>query len=361
MTSSIPAGGPAPMEGHGAYNRSSCVQAAGLSPALPLLERAAEVVPLASAPDTIVIADYGASEGHNSLAPMASAIGVLRKRVGADRAISVVHTDLPGNDFVTLFQTLDQDPASYVRDDAAVFPSAVGRSFYRQILPSGSVTLGWTSWSIQWLSRIPSPIPDHVYADYSQDLGVRAAYRTQSAEDWRSFLAARGNELRPGGRLVVLTVAVGDDGDIGYRPMLDVMHDAVLALVGEGFMSPEEAHRMVVPVVGRSRADFSAPFAQNGRFAGLSIEQMDVFAGADAIWEEFQRDGDATKYARGWAAFAGAAAVPTMALGLGGGREDPRASLFVAKMAERMTARFAADPQPNFLPLARLVLVKDAT
>jgi hypothetical protein len=29
-------------------------------------------------------------------------------------------------------------------------------------------------------------------------------------------------------------------------------------------------------------------------------------------------------------------------------------------MAERMTARFAADPRPNFLPLARLVLVKDA-
>ena len=35
---------PAPMEGHGVYNRSSRVQAAGLSPAVPLLEQAARTV-----------------------------------------------------------------------------------------------------------------------------------------------------------------------------------------------------------------------------------------------------------------------------------------------------------------------------
>jgi hypothetical protein len=33
--------------------------------------------------------------------------------------------------------------------DAAAFPSAVGRSFYQQILPSGSVTLDWSSWVVQ--------------------------------------------------------------------------------------------------------------------------------------------------------------------------------------------------------------------
>ena len=38
---------PAPMEGHGAYNRSSRVQAEGLSQAIPLLRQAAGTVPLA--------------------------------------------------------------------------------------------------------------------------------------------------------------------------------------------------------------------------------------------------------------------------------------------------------------------------
>lgn len=324
-----------------------------------MLEEAAEVVSLASAPEPIVIADYGSSEGRNSLAPMAAAIRALRKRA-ADRAISVVHADLPGTDFATLFQTLDSDPGSYARGDPAVFPSAVGRSFYGQILPQSSVTLGWTAWSIQWLSRIPCPVPDHVYADYSQDADVRMAYRAQSAEDWKNFLAARGNELRPGGRLVVLTVAVGDDGDIGYRPMVDVIHQAVLDLLDGGLLRSEEAHRMAIPVIGRSRADFMAPFTPNGQFAGLAIEQMDVFVGADPLWDAFQRDGNAQKFGAGWAAFVEASAVPTLALGLVGGKDDPRASAFVTNMAERMAVRFAAEPRPTSLPLARLLLVKDA-
>ena len=74
---------PAPMEGHGAYNRSSRVQAAGSSPALPLFEHAARNVELEAPPAPIVIADYGASEGRNSLAPLAAAIGALQ---GACRA-----------------------------------------------------------------------------------------------------------------------------------------------------------------------------------------------------------------------------------------------------------------------------------
>lgn len=353
--------GPAPMQGEGAYNRSSSVQAAGSAPALPLFEQAAELVPLANAPEPIVIADYGSSQGRNSLAPVASAIHALRRRIGAERAISVVHTDVPGNDFTTLFQTLDQDPESYLRGDGAVFPSAMGRSFYQQILPSGSVTLGWSSWAVHWLSRTPAPIPDHVYADYSRNSAIRAAYRTQSADDWRAFLVARGNELRPGGRLVVLTVAVGDDGEIGYCPMLDVIRAAILDLIGDAFLRPEEADRMVLPIVGRSRGDWTAPFSATGRFAGLSIEHLDLYSGEDPIWEEFQRDRDATRFGAGWTAFTAAAVVPSLVLGLDHGRDDPRAALFVTKMTERMMERFAAEPQPTPLPLARLVLAKDAT
>src|SRR4051812_49739622 len=119
--------GPAPMEGSGAYNRSSRVQAGGLLPAVPLLEQSALRVALAQAPQTIVVADYGAAEGHNSLVPMAVGIGALRQRIGSERAISIVHTDLPGSDLAGLFQTLDSDPDSYLRLGAANFASAVGR------------------------------------------------------------------------------------------------------------------------------------------------------------------------------------------------------------------------------------------
>ena len=133
---------PAPMEGHGVYNRSSRVQAAGSAPALSLLERAATQAALAPAPEPITIADYGSSQGHNSLAPMRVAIAALRRRAGPTRAISVVHTDLPDNDFAALFRMLAEDPESYLRGDPMVYASAVGRSFYEQLLPAASVSLG---------------------------------------------------------------------------------------------------------------------------------------------------------------------------------------------------------------------------
>ena len=99
---------PAPMEGRGAYNRSSFVQAAGSLPAVALLERAAHAAALPLSPQPVVIADYGSSEGHNSLPPMAAAIRALRERVGHERAIFIFHTDLPGNARLTIHQGTDR-------------------------------------------------------------------------------------------------------------------------------------------------------------------------------------------------------------------------------------------------------------
>ena len=53
---------------------------------------------------------------------------------------------------------------------------------------------------------------------------------------------------------------------------------------------------MAIPTFARSRADLMAPFSENARFAGLSIEHLDVFEGEDRIWEDFQRGRDAHKF-----------------------------------------------------------------
>jgi hypothetical protein len=358
MTNASTPPSPAPMEGRGAYNRSSRVQAAGLSPAVPLLERAASVVSLSNAPEAIVIADYGSSEGRNSLSPMTVAIGALRERVGPNRAISVVHTDLPGNDFSALFETLDNDPDSYLRDDPAVFASAVGRSYYQQILPSDSVTLGWTSWALHWLSQTPAPIPDHVLVAFSRDASARAAYTKQATEDWRNFLLSRASELRAGGRFVVLTMALTDDGAFAFPQMAEALYAALMGLVDEGF-GTEEVQRMAIPICGRSRADLVAPFAKTGQLAGLSMEHLEMFTVEDPNWREFERDRDAHKFGARWAAFMRASVFPTLALSLDGGRDDPRVVAFFSKLEAGMAARLAAAPQPMLIPLASVVLVKE--
>ena len=347
-----------PMEGHGAYNRNSRVQAGGNASAIPFLVEAAYVVPLAAGAEPVVIADYGCSQGHNSLAPVGAAIGALRPRIGPDRAISVVHTDLPGNDYAALFQTLAEDADSYLRNEPLVFPSAIGRSFYEVLLPPESVTIGWSSWSVQWLSRTPAPVPDQVQVAYSDDQGAREAFAAQAATDWRSFLSARALELRPGGRLVVLTMASDEQAGFGYRCVLMAIQGALLDLVGCQRITEAEAQRMVAPTYGRSRAELLAPFTEGAGFAGLSVHALKLFRAEDHIWIDSGFGRDAAKFGASWAAFSRASIFPTLASGLDGGAADPRAPDFMAALEAAVARRLAAAPEESLVPLAVMVLAK---
>lgn len=109
-------------------------------------------------------------------------------------------------------------------------------------------------------------------------------YAAQAAADWRAFLAARATELVPGGRLVVLTMALNDAGDFGYRPNLDAMWEALGDLLAAGTVHGNEAATMAIPTVGRSRADLLAPFGED---LGLRVETLEIFEGEDRIWAAF--------------------------------------------------------------------------
>ena len=340
------------------YTAASRLKAAGLLGAIKLFEEAANSVPLPKPPQPIVIADYGASTGHNSLLPIGAAIAVVRKRTRPEHSVLVAHTDIADNDFTVLFQTVEDDPDSYLKKDAASFASAVGRSFYTQILPSNSVNLGWSSWAIQWLGRIPAPVPDHLLVVYSGDENVKAAYAKQAAFDWHEFVAFRGRELCPGGRLVVLTTATAENGEFGHRPLFGSMHAELADLVAQGFMTEDEMHRMCVPIVSRRASDFLAPFAPKGRFEQLEIDHLEVFDAEDRFWTQYQVDHDAEAFGAQWAAFARASVFPTMAAALAGGRADPRSAEFMNRLEAGVAARMAAEPEEMQIPLAQLVLWK---
>ncbi|OBF53830.1 SAM-dependent methyltransferase [Mycobacterium sp. 852002-50816_SCH5313054-b] len=341
------------------YTQSTRLQAAGLAQAIALFERAAEQVPLPAAPQPIVIADYGAANGHNSLKPLSAAIAVLRRRTRADHAILVAHTDVPGNDFTALFQTLADDPDSYLHTDTTSFASAIGRSFYDQIVPSKTANLGWTSWATQWVSRIPYELHDHVHVAYSTDDAARAAYTHQAATDWHDFVAFRGRELAPEGRLVVLTLGVDEDDKPGFKTLLDAIVAALGEQVRDGVLSEEELHRMVIPTSGRSERDFRAPFSPSGRFEGLTIEHLEMFDAEDRFWARYQIDGDANAFGAHWAAFARAALFPALVRGLNGAAADPRAVDFADRLEVAVAGHLSSAPEPMRIPLASVVLVKN--
>jgi hypothetical protein len=204
------------MEGKGAYNKYAKLPAGGAALAVPLLEKAVRNIVVDRGDQPIVIADYGSSQGKNSMVPMQVAIRNLRQRLGPNRPICVVHIDQPSNDFNTLFEVLDADPDRYVLDEPNVFPGAIGRSFYESVLPPGSVELGWCSYAAVWLSRVPTFIPDH-FVSLRATGRMRAEFERQGAQDWEAFLSLRAIELRPGGRLVVVLPALTDDGLSGFE------------------------------------------------------------------------------------------------------------------------------------------------
>ena len=344
----------APMEGGGAYNRGGLVQAAHAGSVLPLLEAAVRRVPVDPTGAPLVLADYGCSQGANSLAPLHAAIAALRERVGSERPISVVHNDQPGNDFSSLFRLLEDDPGSYLRDDANVFPSAVGRSYFRRVLPPGSVSFGWSSMAVHWLSRAPATVPDSWHPAFTAVASVREAYERQSAEDWRTFLTHRAEELRPGGRLLVSMLGVSDDGAPGYEPMVRHMHAERDAMRADGALSAEQGARLFVPALGRSRTAVLAPFGAEGRFAGLAVEHVEVAPAPDPIWHAFSGNGDAAAFGKRWAAMFRVTIAPSLAAAL-----DPadRAG-FLDRLEAGLAARYAAAPEPMPMWVARVVLAR---
>jgi len=350
-------GAPAAMEGQGAYNRNARVQAHAVRGALALWDAAAGAVPLPAGAGTVTLADFGAATGQNSLEPMGRAVAILRQRLGPSVPLSVVHVDVPGNDFTTLFETLRTHPQSYLARDPLTFALAAGRSFFGPVLPPDSLTLGWSSWAVHWLSRAPCPVPDHILAELSADAAVRAAFAEQAAQDWRHFLESRAAELQAGGRLVVMTIASQGEGP-AYVPVLTAIRDGLEDLVAAGTLARAEAEAMVVPTVTRNATAYAAPFCGADAVAGLRLLEFTLVAGEDPIWPEYEARGDAFAWAAQWVGFLRAAVFPTLALRLAEDTPARRRGFF-DQLEQRAIARLARSPAPMAVHFAHMVIAKD--
>ena len=249
------------------------------------------------------------------MVPMQVAIRNLRQRLGPNRPICVVHIDQPSNDFNTLFEVLDADPDRYVLDEPNVFPGAIGRSFYESVLPPGSVELGWCSYAAVWLSRVPTFIPDH-FVSLRATGRVRAEFERQGAQDWEAFLSLRAIELRPGGRLVVVLPALTDDGLSGFENIMDQANAVLAEMVADGALMAEERARMVLRAYPRRKCDLLAPFARDGHFQHLTVEDFEMSALPDGAWTDYERDGNKEALATKQALFFRSVFMPSLASAL---------------------------------------------
>jgi hypothetical protein len=347
------------MEGKGSYNKHARLPAGGAALAMPLLEKAVQSLELEPGEQSIVIADYGSSQGKNSMASMQVAIRGLRNRIGPSRAISIFHIDQPSNDFAALFAVLNADPDRYVLDEPNVFPAAIGRSFYENVLPPNSVHLAWSSYAAVWLSRIPALIPGHFFYLFSTG-SVRAEFERQSAKDWESFLSLRAKELRPGGRLVVVLPALADNGSAGFEHIFQQANAVLAEMAAAGEITADERSRMIVGAYPRRKRDLLAPFAANGKFQQLTVESCEMFELPDAAWTDYQHDGDKEALTSKHALFFRSIFVPSLASALVPVREGDSEALvtFSNQIEQRLKRRLASQPAPMHSFVQTIVLAK---
>jgi len=344
------------MEGGGAYNKHAILQAGGSAFALPHWENAVRnLVPGRDEP--IVVADYGSSQGKNSLVPMRIAIETLKSRLGSDRPILVCHVDLPVNDFNALFALLDADSNRYCLDEPNVYSCAIGKSFYRRVLPPNYVHLGWSAYSALWISRIPAQLPDHIWVPACNG-PAREAFDRQAEEDWKAFLSLRASELRPGGRLTVVLPGGDDHGRCGIDDMMDHANTVLSEMVEDGSIAAHERAQIVLGAWTRSRRELLAPFAANGQFQGLIVEHCDNSAVADPAWAAYQRDGNKEILVKKHAAFFRATFAPSLASALERLQDAEERHAFSERLEDGLRRRLVREPAPVNLTDETIVFAK---
>lgn len=307
---------PSVMEGQGFYNEHSQQQAGAASFGYSALETAAGEVPLAS---VVRMADFGSSQGRNSLEPVRRALAVLRKR-RSDQVVEVTHTDLAQNDFNSLIQ-LVVSPDGYLAGQTGVYASARGGSFYLQLFPEVTLQLGWSSIATHWLSRAPSGLKV-IFSSLAE--APDPLWKEQARRDWEAWVTHRQVELVPGGQVVMVGSRADDQGLTGAEGLMEVVQ-ACLAEV----LPASELDGLCIPTYYRHREEWLAPLGR-----GMQVREAQELELDDIYWREFEQTGDRQRFAEQVVGFWKAAFGPPL---LG--------NLDVKDLYSRVRDRLIADPQ----------------
>jgi gibberellin A4 carboxyl methyltransferase len=294
------------MIGQGFYNKNSAPQMSAIDHVLPWLEDSVSALPIREGSGILGLADFGCSEGRNSIAVMKRLIPGIRNQT--KRHILTVHSDLPTNDFSALFVGLRPNGRT-IFDDPGVSSCAVGGSMFERLLPPRSLHLAMTFNAIGFLSRRPlSRLPGYILPNGPSRVrgvgrvtrGEQVAFANQARSDVEAFLAARAIELLPGGKLLMQVFGAGPklrtcDG------IYDVLNDAMLEALDDKVIDQDTYDTFYQPVYFRTLAELTEPLSSSG--APFRIERQETYEAPVPFNDDFARDGDIGTFATAYTDF----------------------------------------------------------
>lgn len=254
------------------------------------------------------VADYAAADGGTSLQLITQVVAAVRERA-PKRPIGICYTDLPSNDYSSLFRRLHQ-PApsarSYCLEFDDIFPFASATSFYESILPAGELDFGFSATAMHWLSEMPCELTEHFHAVGATG-AERALLKQRAAADWERILLQRAREMRPGARFVGVNLALDDAGrhmgNTGGRNMFDEMNALWRGMVDDRRITEAEFRRLCVPQFYRTLDEFRAPFQdpQSPVYqVGLRLESAEIRYVECPYAARFAREGDVEWFANAY-------------------------------------------------------------
>ena len=312
-----------------------------------------------------VIADYGAADGGTSVDLIRELIGACRSRAAA-RPVSVIYTDLPGNDYSSVFRMTQgqrKGVRSYLEDFNNVFVMAAGTSFYAQILPPCSVHFGFTATAMHWLSGVPGTISDHVHA-----VGARGAewqlFYEHAMQDWSTISQHRAAELVSGARLVMANFCIDEDGyylgATGGVNMFDTFNELWRGMLDDGTIDESEYAATAFPQFYKTVDQYCAPLKD--RFgpvygAGLRLKSASTRVVRCPYRAAFEQHGDAKQFATAYVPTLRSWSETVFFNSLGSGRSIAERQAIVDDFYRRYTDRVRQNPDGHAMDYVHIYMV----
>ncbi|KAL9564843.1 hypothetical protein ACKAV7_011295 [Fusarium commune] len=208
------------MKGGGYYNENSNLQAQAIEKSLELL-RPSEHQGL-----SITLADYGSSEGKNSVQLFSQYLKLFPSTTSA----TLIFNDTQSNDFSSLTSTIHQNWDTLSQDGKISINTLLSpRSYFEQVLPDGFVDAGFNFTALHWLRTMPdaSSTPSSLAA---------AAHK-----DFVTFLSIRHKEVRQHG---TMTICIPSDGEISVLPTFRCFESSLHNLHYKYQVDPTIARRL---------------------------------------------------------------------------------------------------------------------
>ncbi|CAF1130106.1 unnamed protein product [Adineta ricciae] len=228
----------------GSYNENSSPQLLAVQHAIPLMRKAIDAWESIPSSFPTIIADFGSSHGANTTFIIKTMLDYIKQSKSqlVDQSFLIIYNDLPSNDWAAVFNIVNEESQYYGLGN--------GRSFYSQCLPSNSLSIGFSSTSLQWLSRKPCNISNHCIFLFAQ-ASERAAFRMQAKEDLEQFIKTRSHELISGGVLIVTAVCSNKKGESILNHACDCLYQCSKLLP----LSEQELLDYTIPIYFREYED----------------------------------------------------------------------------------------------------------